>query len=127
MKIDDQIKLMREITKKISRLESDSVDIGELLSMLDDCCYELNGAIDDAEEQAIQESSQDKIRAAVEVCGVERVHESLTDFLRSVGREEWSNDFVVLGDGSVAKDDKGDWVSDTELDVFVEWAKEENK
>lgn len=72
-------------------------------------------------------SSQDKIRAAVEVCGVERVHGALTDFLKYKKKLGLANDYEIQKEGYIYNTWECEDMTDGELDDFVDWAKEENK
>lgn len=71
-------------------------------------------------------TSQQKIAHAVEVCGVERVWDSLDEFVKSKGGEGAAN-LTVNENGSVSVYPFEKDASESSLDEFVEWAKENNK
>lgn len=76
-------------------------------------------------------SAQAKIAVAVSICGVERVHDALSDFLDHLsglsGTAMDANSFEVGVDGSIYRDDLGKPMTGNELSIFAEWCERENK
>ena len=72
-------------------------------------------------------TSQQKIAHAVEVCGADKVWDSLNDFCDDQNVPNGADRFVVNDDGSIYDEYDGIYLTDSELDSFTEWAKENNK
>lgn len=70
-------------------------------------------------------SPQQKIKAAVEVCGVEAVWNKLNGFCNFRGILSGADQFVIEADGSVYDEENGVYLTDQELSEFLEWAEGE--
>ncbi len=80
----------------------------------------------------LKNEAQEKIRAAVGICGVESVHRALTEFLKTMCLDEYANDFEIQTDGSMIGPSDGSITGSTaqvgkdELAKFVNYCEKEN-
>ena len=70
-------------------------------------------------------TAQDKIMAAVEICGTYLVWDKLDRFKR-LATGFSADSMLVKDDGSIYLEDDGRFLNDSELDDFTEWCRGEN-